>query len=182
MLSPLIKKQIEEKYGEPVRYAKSCEGLAAHIYKETNRRISSSTIKRLFGIISGSHAPRAYTLDIIGEFLGFSCYDDLIMQYRRPEIGHRPVIQKIDVAELSTGDKVILGFESEGRLTLVMNENRVFHVLESTCCQLTVGDYFFCQEIQLEYPLFIEQWNRDHQQLGSCVLAKVSGISSIELN
>lgn len=85
----LLKKDIENKIGKRVLYSKDCARLSAQIYKTTRRQISSSTIKRFFGIIKSRFNPSKYTLDTLVVFLGFkdwndylNCYDE--KKYYRP--------------------------------------------------------------------------------------------------
>lgn len=67
----LIKKDLLIKIGKKVLYGKDCVRLAEQIHEKTNRQISSSTIKRFFGLISTRFNPSKYTLDTFAVFLGF---------------------------------------------------------------------------------------------------------------
>jgi hypothetical protein len=78
MLSKIIKDMLEEKFGQPVRYPKDCEALAAEISTTCKQRISASTIKRLYGFVQNIEQPRLYTLDVISNYLGYSYWENLL--------------------------------------------------------------------------------------------------------
>ena len=67
MLSEIIKQKIEERFGKAVRYPKDCEALALVISQDCNERVSASTVKRLYGFVSGVEQPRRFTLDLIAQ-------------------------------------------------------------------------------------------------------------------
>jgi N-acetylneuraminic acid mutarotase len=75
MLTEKIKKQIQEVYGQEIKYPRDCEGLAACIKEKTGNNISSSTLKRLYGFVRTSNNPSKYTLDTIAMYIGFSDWD-----------------------------------------------------------------------------------------------------------
>lgn len=53
-----------------------CYRLALDIKAVTNKSVSETTIKRIFGFASSIHRPSAYTLNALAEYCGFSGWDD----------------------------------------------------------------------------------------------------------
>jgi hypothetical protein len=66
-----LKKDVERKFGSDIKYSKQCQLLVEHIFEMTNRQLSISTIKRVFGIIHSSFKPSRYTLDTLSFYVGF---------------------------------------------------------------------------------------------------------------
>ena len=71
MLTEDIKQQIQQIYGQEIKYPIDCEGLAACVSETTGNRISSSTLKRLFGFVKTSSNPSQFTLDTIALYFGY---------------------------------------------------------------------------------------------------------------
>ncbi len=66
-----LKKDVERKFGNEIKYSKQCQLLAETIFKSTGKRLSVSTVKRAFGIIQSSFKPSRYTLDTFAHYAGF---------------------------------------------------------------------------------------------------------------
>ena len=65
MVLILLKKKVEEKFGERVRYSRQCEALSEAIFEATGERLSLVTLKRFFGFTTAKVEPRLSTLDIL---------------------------------------------------------------------------------------------------------------------
>lgn len=78
VLSEIIKKKIESKSGIKIRYGRDCIALSEKIFKDCNLKLSAMTLKRLYSFVKGASGVRAYTLDVLSNYLGFSTWDDLI--------------------------------------------------------------------------------------------------------
>ena len=57
MLSPVIKRMLEERIGYEIRYPSDCERLMYEIAESTHQHIGVTTLKRLFGFIGGTRHP-----------------------------------------------------------------------------------------------------------------------------
>lgn len=72
-----IKEEILQKFGRELVYTKDCKILADTICQETGSRISTTTIRRLYGFLKSTTVPGKYTLNILAGFVGFKDW----MQY-----------------------------------------------------------------------------------------------------
>ena len=70
----LMREDIVAKFGIPVLYSKDCQYLALEIRRLAGRNISSTTIKRFFGLVKSSSKPSGYTLDTLAIYLGFGSF------------------------------------------------------------------------------------------------------------
>ncbi|WP_321373663.1 hypothetical protein [uncultured Draconibacterium sp.] len=72
----LLQNNIQSKINKSKLYGSDCNLLSQKIYDETRRQVSSSTIKRFFGLIRCNFKPSKYTLDTLSEFVGFKDWND----------------------------------------------------------------------------------------------------------
>jgi len=77
----LLRKDIQNKIGKKVLYAKDCDLLSNEINEKNQRQISGSTIKRFFGIVTSKFKPSKYTLDTLSQFLGFKDWQNYVENY-----------------------------------------------------------------------------------------------------
>lgn len=77
----LLKKDVQNKIGKKILYGKDCVYLSNQIYNDTRRQISSSTLKRFFGILKTRFKPSKYTLETLVVFLGFKDWNDYLNCY-----------------------------------------------------------------------------------------------------
>ena len=82
MLSEAIKKDIEERFGSQIAYPKDCEALAEDISEKCNKRISSSTLKRLWGFHQSVNEPRMYTMDILANYLRHDNWSSYLLKIK----------------------------------------------------------------------------------------------------
>lgn len=75
MLTESVKKQIEQVYGQEIKYPRDCEGLAVCITEKTGNSISSSTLKRLYGFVRTSSKPSQFTCDTIALYIGYAGWE-----------------------------------------------------------------------------------------------------------
>jgi len=84
----LLRRDIENKIGKKILYGKDCVRLSVEIYKTTRRQISSSTLKRFFGIINSRFNPSKYTLETLIVFLGYKDWNDYLNCYDETKYNH----------------------------------------------------------------------------------------------
>jgi len=73
-----IRLKIESRFGRKIAYSKDCEALSKNIEKVCNERISTTTLKRIFGFTKSSEKPRLYTLDVLATYIGYADWSNLI--------------------------------------------------------------------------------------------------------
>lgn len=80
-ISDLIKEDLLNKIGAKILYGKDCSILSKLIFEVTNRQISSSTLKRFFGLIDSPFNPSKYTMDTLAVFLGFEDWNEYLNSF-----------------------------------------------------------------------------------------------------
>lgn len=179
MLSELIKKKIEQKLGQPIRYSKDCDVLAASILSVCKLRVSPSTIRRLYGFIQGNSNPRQHSLDVLSNYLGYQSYDELLNSFAPATKDAEVHITELDVKKIKKGDKYILDFKPDKSITMQYLGKSEFEIITSKNSLLLPGDIFKVFQINLHHPLFILQVTRKGEKMGKLIEAKISGITSI---
>lgn len=180
MLSIVIKKEIEKRYGRTIRYPRDCEALATEIATVCDERVSASTLKRLYGFVKGTDEPRLSTLDIIATYLGCSNWDKLLQKYSNIEYSEFAKIEELSVNQLMAGEKIEFKYEPNRIVLVKYNGSNNFEVLFSENSKLQTGDYFKTLNFVLNYPLFIQEVIRNKIDLGQYKAGKVSGLTSIK--
>jgi hypothetical protein len=79
----ILKDEIQSKFGRSISYANDCEELSELIKSQTNRQVSSSTLKRFFGIIKTSFNLSKYTLDTLSIFLEFDDWQEFLNNFEK---------------------------------------------------------------------------------------------------
>lgn len=70
-----LKKAVESQFGRKVLCAKDCQSLASSILERTSERLSDSTLRRFWGLLSGTTSPTTITLDILSRYSGCQCWE-----------------------------------------------------------------------------------------------------------
>jgi hypothetical protein len=71
-----LKKEIDNKFGKKITYAKDCDKLSKLISDVTKRNISSTTLRRFYGLMSSKTQPSQYTLDTLSFFIGYANFEE----------------------------------------------------------------------------------------------------------
>ena len=71
-----LKKEIDNKFGKKITYAKDCDKLSKLISDVTKRNISSTTLRRFYGLMSSKTQPSQYTLDTLSIFIGYANFEE----------------------------------------------------------------------------------------------------------
>ncbi len=180
MLSKHIKDKIHIKYGQVIRYPVECVALADHISTLCKRKISASTLKRLYGFVKGStQEPRLYTLDLISEYLGYKGWEHLLQSLDNSPPSKNKEVQKMKPEQVGKGQSIILSYEPSKKIEMIKKEN-VFLITSSNDRRLLVNDEIKFKLIELHYPFTLTSLIRKGQSIEVRQLATVSGITSIE--
>jgi len=79
----LLKDEIQNKFGKRISYATDCQVLSEQIQNATQRQLSVSTLKRVFGIIKSTFDPSKYTLDTLAIYLQFNNWDEFVHNFEK---------------------------------------------------------------------------------------------------
>lgn len=123
---------LEEKLGRRIRYPKECDALAVAIRESIGERISSSTLKRIFGFIQPASSPSLYTLDLLSIFLGYNDWEDLEneleLRLKRSDTPGNTVSLPFEV---EPGNMLEVCYSPDKKLVLQLIEDGSFCIIQS---------------------------------------------------
>lgn len=181
MLSPVIKKLLENKLGKDIRYSSDIEHLSFDIEKHTSQRIGVNTIKRLLGLIEGVKEPRLYTLDTIARYLNHKNWDELLESLDQSGNSSFTSIEEIDIQTLTTGSKIKFTYSPDRIVTIECIGNNRFTVIDSINSKLLLNDTIEVNHFVLNYPLIISNVIRNDVSMGKFTAGKISGVTSLSI-
>lgn len=175
---------VEKSYGRKIGTTTDFEALSVVLERETGEMLSSSTLKRLWGYVSGSQVPRKSTLDILCKFIGkndFSAYCEGLMEDKT--ISSRFFSSKtLESCSLEAGQSVIIGWAPDRIVRLEYLGNCEYLVTDSGSSKLVAGDRFSLGSIMLGFPLHIPALHREGEQVPlSYVAGAANGLNRLDI-
>jgi len=175
----------EKKFRKSIETSTDFTSLAAEIEEKTKERISTSTLKRLWGYVSGTRVPRPSTLDILCKFLGKRDFPTYCKALREDKtVSSRFFSSKTVAAEsLPIGAALLLGWAPDRLVKLEYLGNCEFVVRESANSKLSPGDRFSAGSFMLGFPLYIPALHQasDPAASVSYVAGAVSGLNRLDI-
>lgn len=177
-----IRQLLEKRLGSAISRPADCETLALDIESATGEHVGVNTVKRLLGFKGDEREPRLTTLDIFARYLGFGNWEELqaVDSKSNSSFGSQP--DAVMAADVAVGQTVAITYLPDRRVALRRLHDDVFAVVGSANSKLLVGDEATISSFMLHYPLPVAGVRRNGQELGSLLLGKVSGLTSIEVS
>lgn len=175
---------IEEKTGLSMRHNNDFITLSNLLFDTLHKRISSSTLKRIWGYVSSQGVkPRPYTLDTLANYLGATNFADF------SSVGGGNLIENNseqscisfapfwDTNRLAKGAIVIARWKPNRRCVLRHIDDCWFEVIEAENCKIAVGDTFACDTFMNGQALQV--YNLTHKGIEglSYIAGKVDGVT-----
>ncbi len=179
MLTPLVRDKIIERAEIRMRYSKDCDVLAAKINEKCKSQISPTTLKRIFGFVSGTSNVRRSTLDVLACYLDYEDWDEL-MKNLLNITDSKTSISEIKVEKLPKDKILMLQLGPIAYTKLHYKGGLKFHVLEGSNTEVKPGDEIEVQEIKLHYPLLCKEVLREGVTYNNIVLGSVTGVTKIQ--
>ena len=158
------------------------EFLSSAVSTRNHEKISSSTLKRLWGYDSRQHQPYHNTLSILCRFLGYKDWDDFVSH----EDGKSPTLFSYTAGalfshELEVGDQLWISWKPNRMCNLFYKGNHQFIVLDAINSKLNPGDTFNCMLFSEGIPLYLDKFVRNNQDPITFVVGYSGGLTSIRL-
>ena len=150
--------------------------------EEMSDKVSSSTLKRLWGYVGMSVEPRKGTLDALSEYVGFRDYKAFCEDLQNSQLASSGYFNaaRIDASSLLEGDSISIGWRPDRTVTLCYLGNNRFRVTASENAKLQVGDEFEAHSIVKGFPLIITEILRDGGKTPSYIAGRDGGIVFIK--
>lgn len=179
-----LQSEVEKKYGRRVATSTDFESLSVVIEHQTGERLSSSTLKRIWGYVSLNPNPRITTLDILSRFVGHKDFKSFCNSLTDGNIFSSNFFSTryLSVAELEAGVKVTLGWAPDRIIKIRYLGNQMFEVEKSINSKLKEKDRFELMDIILGYPLFISRILRNGEYTPAYVAGQSGGITQMSVD
>ena len=176
--------EVEKVYGRKIKTTTDFEALSVVIDQNTGELLSASTLKRLWGYVSGVQIPRKSTLDILSKFVGKKSFSEYCKFLRedKSEVSKFFSSKTIESASLSEGSHLIIGWAPDRLVNLEYLGNCEFVVCESQNSKLHCGDKFSVGSFMLDFPLYIPALHRKEEgDIVSYVAGAGSGLNRLDV-
>jgi hypothetical protein len=156
----VLKVEVEKRVGRPLKCPVDFDLLSYKLNKSIHEQISISTIKRLWGYIPTSHAPRFSTLSVLARYIGFTDWDNFcssLQQEKRNNESEFFTGKCILASELRVGDVLEIGWSPNRYCQIRYLGNNQFDVIQARNAKIKIGDTFCADQFHLNRPLIITE-------------------------
>lgn len=174
-----LRKQVEEKLNKKVKTPKDFIILQSSIWNDNHEIISATTLKRLWGYISGAEEARISTLDILSRYVGLNDWEDFLSNLDKNN-GSNPVLSyHIGFEDLEINDFVEVSWKPDRHCVFKYLGDGRFTVVKSENSKLKVGDSFNAILFILNEPLYIDNLIQGNNPPVSFVAGNKGGICEL---
>lgn len=137
-----LRQAVEDRYGQTIASPADFAGLCDQVALVLGEQISVSTVKRVWGYVTGYATIRVSTLNILSRYAGCRDWRDFCDTLSSPDVSSFPTGDVVALSTLRVGDCVEVTW-SPGRRIVVQNlgQGRM-RVIESQRSKLAVGTTF----------------------------------------
>lgn len=149
ILNKQIIERLKEKSGLSFDKAKDYEYLCDSIFKETNRTIGVTTMKRLLGYISDDRKTNEYTLNTIAIYLGYPTWNELCYTIKiDSDWNYEDDTYYIDELPLETVLRVKYLNREVSFKVIESDNNKVLQVISTINSSLKEGDILIIDHLK----------------------------------
>ena len=174
---------IERNVNRHIRTPYDFEFLATEVQSRVHEYISPTTLKRLWGYISGADNTRHSTLCLLAQFLGYIDWEAYLTALSaRSDIESETFAgEGIRSNELQTGQHVEVTWQPNRRCIFRYDGANTYTVIEAHNAKLHAGDRFETACFLIGRPLYADHLVRGCEQPTSYVAGKRNGIVSAKI-
>lgn len=175
--------EIERIHGRSIQTTTDFEGLSVMIEHTIKKRISASTLKRLWGYVSYPSTPRPTTLDILARYAGEKDFRHFCERLRKNGVYESGFFtaNSISASDLPCGARLRIGWNPDRVVLLEHLGASRFRVRQNFNSSLRDGDEFEASTFMLGQPLYIPRIRRDKDVLPAYIAGSINGLTALEL-
>lgn len=148
---------VERRLGAGVSTPSEFKRLADDIKNDTGRKLSTSTLMRLWGYVKSDMRPNATTLNTLAVYAGYHDWDAFVAGDKCNDGSTTVISRHLNVdRELEERDHVVLRWPPGRKCLMRYMGAGQFVVERSERSKLRVGDTFTCHLIVEGHPLYLD--------------------------
>lgn len=173
-----LRQKIETVSGISPKSPREFEYLSMSIFARTRKKISSTTLKRMWGYIERDSESqiRESTLDILATFVGYVSWQAFCKSCSGGESSDFLATKEIHVENLQVWNTIRLLWKPDRCVTIRFEGGDLFTVVESINSKLMTSDTFHCSYIIEKQPLILTQLARKGMDPCSYICGKDGGV------
>ena len=178
-----LKKLTEEEYGKALSTTTDFEEFTIALRRQTDKTVSASTLKRMWGYVSDSHKPRINTLDVLSQYLGHASYNAFVNWLKTSTKYNSSFFEAKQLVsnDLKLGSIIEIGWSPNRLIRLnYLGESR-YEVTYAANSKLRPGDRFTTGCFIKEQPLYLPYIERNNERTPAFVAGRNGGLTRINI-
>lgn len=180
MLKDLIAKSVNMK----MRSTSDFAFLSGSIQERVHESVGVNTLKRLWGCLGVTVAPRKSTLNILSRYVGFRNWDDFV-EYNNSEAqsasSHIELANHVCARDLRVGSRIRIAWNPGRVCVLEYLGLETFRVIESENSKLSPGNTFHATLFVEGHPLMIDYLVQETSAEALYVAGSNGGLTQVEI-
>lgn len=176
-----LRKDIESSVGRSICSPTDFTFLSDTIYKKCKETISASTLKRIWGYMTGYQTIRTSTLSILCHCIGYPDWESYKKYGNQSTSSQFVLKQTLSASDLPENAVLYITWAPNRRCSFLHLGSGRFKVQTSENSKLQYGDTFVCQLFVLGEPLFLDQFIRNNEEPAIYTIGRQGGISQIRV-
>jgi len=171
-------KSVEQSIGHSLHTTKDFHQLSDRIWEHNGELLSINTLRRLWGVLSDTSAPRISTLSILARFIGYCDFAAFCGIGNSGGEASLPFLgRRLSVLDgLMPGDRLRLTWHPGRVCDVVYNGSLHFRVEASQQTRLKPGDTFLCSIIIEGLPLYLDQLQQNGSSPTTYICGRQGGV------
>jgi len=177
----LLKSALCEAVNRPMTCASDFVFLQAFVFERTHENLGLNTLKRLWNYGNAFATPRAYTLDILSQAIGYRNFEELKVHYgdEGTDSSDRVLSKNVQSKDLRPGDRVTLCWLPGRRCTVEYLGNETYRVLSSERTKLKPGNTFQAAFFVVGSPILLSNLIQDGSSASLYEIGRNSGVTQV---
>lgn len=174
---------VEKRFGRKPETTTQFIALSYAIESVTCDTLSSSTLKRLWGYVSNTPAPRISTLDILSKYVDYRSFRVFCENLKNGTEDTSAFFNTAFLApeELSEGAQVEIGWAPDRLIVIEYLGDYHFRVVSAKNSKLQPGDEFEATSLMTGYPLYLSGVLRNGSWTSPFVGGKNGGLTIVRI-
>ena len=184
MMSPEIqslRRDIEQRMGVALQSPADFERLLQQIWDKQHSVLSLSTIKRVWGYVESSGAPRISTLNTLSQFLDYTDWNAYLvaLEQRKESESGMFMGEGVRALDLQVGERIEVTWQPNRHCVFRYMGDNQFVVEEAQNAKLQVGNTFYAVCFMIGQPMYLDNLLLADGTCTSYVAGKRHGLTSV---